>query len=93
MANEAAVAEEGGSPTDLEEVDGGKAGRPDAKNSKLSRFMKVQLYLPLRDVISLEEIRLKFMRQGTDVTRSGLIGEAIKLLAHAVSEGKLELRG
>ena len=93
MAHEAAVAEEEGSLSHLEETEAGQAGRQDGRVSKLARFIKLQTYQPIKEVVTLDEIKLKFMKQGLDISRSRLISEAIKLLAQAVSEGKFELRG
>lgn len=89
MEKETIQTEEEGGVNQLEEV----GGQPEGRASKLSRFIKLQTYLPLKEVLSLDEIRLKFMRQGQDVSRSRLVSEAIKLLAQAVSEGKFEFRG
>lgn len=93
MANEATVAEEETGLSQLEETEAGSAGRPDGRASKLARYIKLQTYQQLKEVVTLDELRLKFMKQGLDVSRSRLISEAIKLLAQAVSEGKFELRG
>ncbi|MDE2291658.1 MAG: hypothetical protein KGL53_06215 [Elusimicrobia bacterium] len=63
------------------------------RTGKLSRLVKLQTYQQLKEVIALDELRLKYMRHGIDVSRSRVISEAIKLLAQAVAEGKFELRG
>lgn len=89
MERELGQIEDEGGVSQLEETGGQAEGR----SSKLSRFIKLQTYQPLKEVLSLDEIRLKFMRQGQDVSRSRLISEAIKLLAKQVAEGKFELRG
>jgi hypothetical protein len=93
MANEAAVAEEEGGVSQLEETEAGHPGRTDGRGSKLAKLIKLQTYQPLKEVVTLDELRLKYMKQGFDISRSRLISEAIKLLAQAVSEGKFELRG
>ena len=56
------------------------------------RYIKVQLYLAQKDVLLLEEQRLKLMKQGQDVTRSRLISEAIRLLAKEGVEAKIGSR-
>jgi hypothetical protein len=83
-----------GSISHLEEVEPGQLPRPEGgRASKLNRFVKLQTYQPLKEVVTLDEIRLKFMKQGQDVSRSKLVSEGIKLLERAVAEGKFELRG
>ncbi|MDE2141184.1 MAG: hypothetical protein KGJ84_02065 [Elusimicrobia bacterium] len=77
----------------LDEAEPGQPSRPEGRAAKLARFIKLQTYQPLKEVVTLDEIKLKFMKQGVDVSRSRLISEAIKLLSQAVSEGKFELRG
>jgi hypothetical protein len=71
----------------------GQPSRPDGRGSKLARYIKLQTFQQLKEVVALDEMRLKFMKQGLDVSRSRLISEAIKLLAQSVSDGKFELRG
>lgn len=93
MANEGAVAEEEGGLSQLEETESGQSGRPDGRASKPARFIKLQTYQQLKEVVTLDELRLKFMKQGLDISRSRLISESIKLLAKTVAEGKFELRG
>lgn len=93
MANDAATLDEEGSFSRADEADGGQNQRSDGRGAKTSRFIKVQLYLPLKDIVLVDEQKLKFMKQGQDISRSRLISEAIKLLAQAVSDGKFELRG
>lgn len=93
MANEATAVDEEAGLGQLEETEAGQPGRPDGRASKLARLIKLQTYQQLKEVVTLDELRLKFMKQGFDVSRSRLISEAIKLLAQAVSEGKFELRG
>lgn len=89
MEHETIPAEEEAHLSEMEGGDGDKSGRA----ARLARFLKVQLYLPLKDVISLEEIRLKRMKQGNDVSRSRLVSEAIKLLSKDGGEPKNEVRG
>lgn len=84
--------EEGGLST-LEETEGSQPQRTDGRSSKLSRFIKVQLYLSLKDVVLVDEQKLKFMKQGTDISRSRLVSEAIRLLAKETAEGRFELKG
>ncbi|MDE2142374.1 MAG: hypothetical protein KGJ84_08190 [Elusimicrobia bacterium] len=84
--------QEEGSLSTLEETEG-QPPRADGRSSKLSRFIKVQLYLSLKDVVLVDEQKLKFMKQGTDISRSRLVSEAIRLLAKEVAEGKFELKG
>lgn len=93
MAHESAMAEEEGGLSHLEETEAGQSGRPDGRTAKPTRYIKLQTYQPIKEAVALDEMRLKFMRQGVDVSRSRLISEAIKLLAQAVSEGKFDLRG
>ena len=92
MANAAAAEEEGGLDH-LEETDGGQTGRPEGRATKFARYIKLHAYLPLKEVLTLDEMHLKFMRQGVDVSRSRLLSEGIKLLEKAVSDGKFDLRG
>lgn len=93
MANDMTAAEEDGGVGHLEESESGQNGRPEGRATKLARYLKLQTYLPIKEIVALDEMRLKYMKQGLDVSRSRLISEAIKLLAQAVSEGKFELRG
>lgn len=82
-----------GSISQLEEVEPGQLSRPEGRASKLNRFIKLQTYQPLKEVVAIDEIRLKLMKQGHDVSRSRLVSEGIRLLEKAVSEGKFEFRG
>lgn len=87
-------AHEEGSLSQLEEVEPGQVQRPEGgRVSKLNRFIKLQTYQPLKEVVALDEIKLKLMKQGHDVSRSRLVSEGIKLLERAVAEGKFEFRG
>ncbi|MFA6093840.1 MAG: hypothetical protein WCU88_09795 [Elusimicrobiota bacterium] len=74
----------------LEETDGGVSSRQDGRGSKLSRYIKIQLYLPLKDVVMLDEQRLKLMRQGHDLSRSRLVADAIQHYAKSGVEPKIE---
>ncbi|MBI5631611.1 MAG: hypothetical protein HY921_12100 [Elusimicrobia bacterium] len=93
MANDMTAVEEDGGLGHLEDGEPGQSGRPEGRKSKAATYIKLQTYQPLKEAVTLDEIRLKYMKQGVDVSRSRLISEAIKLLAQAVSEGKFELRG
>ena len=93
MANDAATLEDEGGLNHMEETEVGQAPRQDGHSAKPSRFIKVQLYLPLKDVVLVDEQKLKFMKQGTDISRSRLVSEAIRLLAKEVADGKFEIRG
>jgi len=92
MEKEATRSEEEGGLTQMEEAGGERGGEGDGRAAKLSRFMKVYIYLPLKDVIQMDELRIKLMKQGQDVTRSRLISEAIKLLAKEGVEAKIGSR-
>lgn len=86
--------QEEGSVSQLEEVEPSQLARAESgRASKLNRFIKLQTYQQLKEVVALDEIRLKLMKQGHDVSRSRLVSEAVKLLERAVAEGKFEFRG
>jgi len=70
----------------------GQAGKADGRNSKLSRYTKLQSFILIKDVVTLDEIKLRFMKQGMDVSRSRLLSEAIRALAKEVAAGKFELK-
>ena len=92
MEKEATRSEEEGGLKEMEEAGGERAGEADGRGAKLSRFMKVYIYLPLKEVIVMDELRIKLMKQGQDVTRSRLISEAIRLLAKEGVEAKIGSR-
>ncbi len=84
--------EEGGMVAEIAELsEESRAGL--ARNPKASRCIKMQSFILLKDIVSLDEIRLKFMRQGQDISRGRLLSEAIRLLVKEVSTGKLEIKG
>ena len=93
MSNNTATLEDEGGLNQMEETEGGQNQRQDARSAKTSRFIKVQLYLPLKDVVLVDEQKLKFMKQGADISRSRLVSEAIRLFAKEVADGKFEFRG
>lgn len=93
MDKETIQPEEDGGLATLEETEGGAATRVDGRSSKLSRFVKVQLYLPLKDVVLVDEQKLKLMKQGVDISRSRLVSEAIRFFAKEGGEAKIEVRG
>ncbi len=68
-------------------------GRAEGKNLKPSRYIKMQNFILIKDIVTLDEIRLKFMKQGQDISRGRLLSEAIRSLAKEVSSGKFELKG
>lgn len=76
--------------TDEEFLEQGE--KPDARNSKLSRYIKMQNFILIKDIIALDEMRLKFMKQGRDISRSRLLSEAIRALSREVAEGRFELK-
>ena len=92
MANDTATLEDEGGLNQMEETEGGQVLRQDGRGVKPSRFIKVQLYLPLKDVVLVDEQKLKFMKQGTDISRSRLVSEAIRALSREVAEGRFELK-
>lgn len=75
-------ASEGGAGADvLEEV--GSLGH-EAEGGEVSgakRFVAMQVFLPRKKAIQVEEIRLRRMKKGQDVSRSRLFSEAVDLLA------------
>lgn len=94
MDKETVQPEEDAGLATLEETEGGGAtGRTDGRSSKLSRFIKVQLYLPLKDVVLVDEQKLKLMKQGVDISRSRLVSEAIRFFAKEGGEVKIEVKG
>ena len=85
--------EEAGIATLEETAGSGAGGHADGRSSKLSRFIKVQLYLPLKDVVLVDEQKLKLMKQGVDISRSRLVSEAIRFFAKEGGEVKIEVKG
>lgn len=85
--------EEDGGLKEMEEAGGGQIGEADGRGGKLSSIMKVCIYLPRKEVILMDELRIKLMKQGQDVTRSRLVSEAVKLLAKEGVEAKIGVRG
>ena len=70
-----------------------QAGSREARAPKMSRYLKIPLFLPHRDVVSLEEARLKLVKQGQDVSRNRIIAKAIRrYLADGVG-AKAQVRG
>ena len=67
-------------------------GRAEGKNLKPSRYIKMQNFILIKDIVTLDEIRLKFMKQGQDISRERLLSEAIRSLSKEVSSGKFELK-
>ncbi len=67
-------------------------GRTEGKNLKPSRYIKMQNFILIKDIVTLDEIRLKFMKQGQDISRERLLSEAIRSLSKEVSSGKFELK-
>jgi len=49
--------------------------------SGIRRHVAMQIYLPRKKAIQLEEIRLRRMKKGQDTSRSRLVSEAVDLLA------------
>jgi hypothetical protein len=80
MERDVIQSEEEGSVTLLEESESGAAGRIDGRSSKLYKLYKLQLIVPFKAVVTVEEIRLKRLKKGYDISRSRLICEAIELL-------------
>ena len=70
----------------------GQPGKVDGRSSKLSRYIKMQNFIPIKDVVALDEMKLRFMKQGLDISRSRLLSEAIRVLAKEVAAGKFELK-
>ena len=68
------------------------AGR-EARGPKMSRYLKVQLFLAHRDLVLLEEARLKLVKQGQDVSRNRLIAEAIRRYLADGAQSKPKARG
>ena len=64
----------------------------DVRNAKSARYIKMQSFILIKDIVALDEMRLKFMKQGQDLSRGRLLSEAIRLLAKEVSSGKFELK-
>ena len=64
----------------------------DGRNAKSARYIKMQSFILIKDIVALDEMRLKFMKQGQDLSRGRLLSEAIRLLAKEVSSGKFELK-
>lgn len=80
MERDVIQAEEEGSISVLEESESGTQGRTDGRSSKLYKLYKLQLIVPFKAVVTVEEIRLKRLKKGYDISRSRLICEAIELL-------------
>ena len=64
----------------------------DGRNAKSARYIKMQSFILIKDIVALDEMRLKFMKQGQDLSRGRLLSEAIRLLAKEVSSGKFEIK-
>ena len=54
-----------------------QSGGREAREPRMSRYLKLQLFLAHRDVVLLEEARLRLMKQGQDVSRNRLIAEDV----------------
>jgi hypothetical protein len=70
-----------------------QSGGHEARAPKMSRYLKVQLFLAHRDVVLLEEARLKLVKQGQDVSRNRLIAEAIRRYVADGAQPKTVVRG
>lgn len=97
MERDAIQTEEEGSISLLEESESNPQGKTDGRSSKLYKLYKLQLIVPFKAVVTVEEIRLKRLKKGYDISRSRLICEAIELLAErepgAKTAGKDEEAG
>jgi len=76
----------------LEEESLGQPSKLEGRSSKLNRYTKMQTFILVKDMVTLEEIKLRFMKQGIDVSRSRLLSEAIRVLDKEVTAGKVELK-
>jgi hypothetical protein len=52
----------------------------------------MQNFIPIKDVVSLDEMKLRYMKQGVDISRSRLLSEAIRVLAKEIAAGRFELK-
>jgi hypothetical protein len=89
MRDERGVVGEGGAGADvLEEV--GSLGQEGESGevSGAKRFVAMQVFLPRKKAIQVEEIRLRRMKKGQDVSRSRLFSEAVDLLSARESGAK-----
>lgn len=80
-------------PEVLEELGSFAGGEASAEGGRPRPLVKIQVYLPRKDAILLDEIRLRHMKRGRDVTRSWLVSEGIHAVARQESEPKTALRG
>lgn len=88
MERDVIQTEEEGSISLLEESESSQQGRTDGRSSKLYKLYKLQVIVPFKAVVTVEEIRLKRLKKGYDISRSRLICEAIELLAEREAAGK-----
>ena len=70
-----------------------QSGRQEGQEGKPADYIKVQLYLAPKDLVLLEEHRLKLMRQGKDISRSRLIAAAIRRYVADGGQSKTKVRG
>jgi len=63
---------------DTARMSAAQSGDRKAHPSQLSRYRMIRLFLAHRDVVRLEEARLKIVKQGQDITRNRLITDAIR---------------
>lgn len=89
MRDERGVAGEAGPGADaLEELGGLGHEAESGEAAGAKRYVPMQIFLPRKKAIQVEEIRLRRMKKGQDVSRSRLISEAVDLLAERESGGK-----
>ncbi len=77
MRQETSGGFENGHAADALEETGGMSVETE---SGAKRFVQLQVFLPRKEAIVLEEIRLRRMKKGQDLSRSRLISEAVRLL-------------
>jgi hypothetical protein len=89
MRDERSVASEAGAGADALEELGGLGHEAESGDAAgVKRYVSMQVFLPRKKAILVEEIRLRRMKKGQDVSRSRLISEAVDLLAERESGGK-----
>jgi len=72
----------------LEEAGSFGLGGSEGELVRSKKLVPMQIFLPRKEAVLMDEIRIRRMRKGQDLSRSRLVFEALRLLAEAESTPK-----
>ena len=70
-----------------------QSGEGEARAPRWARYLRIPLFLAPRDVVRIDEARLKLIKQGRDISRNRFIAEAIRRYLACGDQSKAEARG